>query len=103
MPYFPKSRSIDQTKNTLILSTYHPQTNPSHLSKPEYCLTQSSAPNLHEFVDRLEKYQTVSSIVRNHTRSQASLLTEFWEHITYRIPIEDLGRIPDIIDLHTGK
>ncbi|MFC1776857.1 sulfotransferase family 2 domain-containing protein [Pseudomonadota bacterium] len=78
------------------------QMNDSFLSKITRARL-SKHPDIDEFIAKFEAYRSISPEVNIHTLPQSDFVGQFWEKVNYRLPISDLGKVPEIIKQQTGK
>jgi hypothetical protein len=96
----PISRFLAAYANRVVHAKVLPLNN-SFLSK----ITRaglSQNPDIDEFIAKFEAYRFISREVNLHTLPQSNFVGKFWDEINYRIPISDVGKVPDIIKQQTG-
>jgi hypothetical protein len=63
----------------------------------------SLVPELDEFVEQLETYSSVSPHLRAHILPQSTYVGAIWDRLAIKLPIEQVGTLPDLIHQKTGQ
>ena len=63
----------------------------------------SLVPELDEFVEHLETYSRLSPQLRAHILPQSTYVGAFWDRLKVKLPIEQVGTLPDLILEKTGQ
>ncbi|WP_421723395.1 sulfotransferase family 2 domain-containing protein [Bauldia sp.] len=59
-------------------------------------------PTIEEFIINFNEYRENSKVIRNHTIPQSRYVGDFWDKIALKIPIEQLGSVPEMLQKLTG-